>query len=151
MVGAVLAVAFAVPTFWIARRRRKAPEIHALLERTAYRYLDGGHVPLGVRARQAPLRPGLLLPPPRRGVLPPEGRLLDLGCGSGILLALLLTAREQAGRGDLPADWPPPPRLDLHGIEGSRKIAEVARRALGEEAHIETADLRDAPSSRRPG
>src|SRR6185436_5594900 len=81
----------------------------------------------------------------RTGALPPEGRLLDLGCGRGLLLALLLTAREQAEKGEYPAGWPPPPRLDLHGIEASRKIAEVARRALGAEARIDAADLRDLP------
>jgi len=146
--GAVLAVAFALPTYWLACRRRKAPEVHALLERTAHRYLAAGMFHwefVRGKLRYDPVYFSLL----REGTLPSEGRLLDLGCGRGLLFALLLTAREQAEKGEYPAAWPPPPLLnlhgDLHGIEGSRKIADVARRALGDEAHIDTADLRNLP------
>ena len=146
VVGTVLAVAFALPTYWFARRRRRTPELHTLLERTAYRYLAAGMFHwefVRGKLRWDPVYFSLL----RTGALPPEGRLLDLGCGRGILLALLLTAREQAERGEYPAGWPPP-RLDLHGdlhgIEGRRKIAGVARQALGGEARIDVADLQDA-------
>ncbi len=150
VVGAVLSLALALPTLWIARQRRKAPEIHALLERTAYRYLAAGMFDwefVRGKLRWDPVYFSLL----RAGVLPHEGRLVDLGCGRGLLLALLSTAREQAEHGEYPVGWPPPPRLDLHGIEGSQKIAEVARRALGEEARVDAADLRDIaelPSAR---
>jgi uncharacterized protein (DUF2062 family)/trans-aconitate methyltransferase len=142
--GIVLAVAFALPTYWIARRRRKAPEIHALLERTAYRYLAAGMFHwefVRGKLRYDPVYFSLL----RAGTLPPDGRLLDLGCGRGLLFALLRTAREQMEAGAYPEGWPPPPHLDLHGIEGSPKIVEVARRALGDEARIDAADLRAAP------
>src|SRR6185436_20993697 len=67
-----------------------------------------------------------------------------LGCGRGLLMSLLVTARERLGRGLYPADWPPPPALELHGIEASVKAARAARGALGDEARIDTADLRDA-------
>lgn len=143
VVGIVLAVALALPTFWIARKRRKAPEIHALLERTAHRYLATGMFHwefVRGKLRYDPVYFSLL----RSGALPEEGRLLDLGCGRGLLLSLLLTARERAEAGEYPQGWAPPPRLDLHGIEGSRKIAEVARQALGDEARIDATDLRDA-------
>lgn len=143
VVGAALAAAFALPTYWISRRRQKEPEIVALIEKTAYRYLAAGmfHWEL-VRAklRYDPVYFHLL----RQRVLPAEGRLLDLGCGRGIVLSLLLTAREQAGQGAWPAGWPEPPRLDLSGMEGGTKPAEVARQALGAEARIEVADLRTA-------
>ncbi len=144
VVGVVLAVAFALPTYWLALRRRKAPEVHTLLERTAHRYLAAGMFHWEFtrgKLRWDPVYFSLL----RAGALPPEGRLLDLGCGRGLLLALLLTAREQAEKNEYPAGWPPPPHLELHGIEASRKIAEVARRALGAEARIDAADLRDLP------
>ena len=140
VVGAVLALAFALPTFHIARQRRKAPEVHTLLERTAYRYLDAGMFHwefVRGKLRYDPVYVALL----RSGALPPEGRLVDLGCGRGLLLALVRTAREQAEKGEYPEGWPPPPCLDLHGIEGSQKIAEVALLALGDEARIDTADL----------
>ncbi len=77
-------------------------------------------------------------------MLPGEGRLLDLGCGRGILLSLLVTARERYDRGLYPEGWAPPPALRLHGIEGGEKPASAARQALEEEAEIVTADLRDA-------
>jgi uncharacterized protein (DUF2062 family) len=142
--GLVLGIAFALPSFWLARRRRKAPEIQALLERTAYRYLAAGMFHWEFtrgKLRYDPVYFALL----RSGALPAEGRLLDLGCGRGLLLALLLTAREQAEKNEYPQDWPPPPHLDLHGIESSPKIVEVARRAVGGEARVDAADLRDNP------
>jgi uncharacterized protein (DUF2062 family)/SAM-dependent methyltransferase len=152
-IGLLLALALAIPTFWISRKRRKAPEVHTLLERTARRYLDAGMLHWELmrgKLRYDPVYFSLL----RAGALPGEGRLLDLGCGRGLLLALLTTAREQAESGAYPADWAPPPRLDLHGIEGNPKIAKVAQQALGayaSDARIEAADLRDVttiPSAR---
>lgn len=143
VVGAVLAAAFGSFTLWAARRRQRHPCVEALLERAAYRYLDTGMFNwefVRGKLRHDPVYFNLL----RRGFLPPEGRLLDLGCGRGILLALLLTAREQAERGEYPESWAPPPPLDLHGIEGRPRDAEAARRALGDRATIETAHLRDA-------
>lgn len=142
VVGLLLGLALAFPTFWIARRRRKAPEVHTLLERTARRYLDSGMFHwefVRGKLRYDPVYFSLL----RAGALPAEGRLLDLGCGRGLLLALLTTAREQAESGAYPAGWAPPPRLDLHGIEGNPKIAKVAQQSLEPGATVLAADLRD--------
>ncbi|HBL30491.1 MAG TPA: hypothetical protein DD490_26955 [Acidobacteria bacterium] len=142
--GALLAAAFALPTWWFARRRRRCPRIQALLERTAFRYLASGMFHwefVRGKLRYDPVYFALL----QSGALPAEGRLLDLGCGRGLLLALLLTAREQAETGEYPADWPPPPHLDLHGIEGSHGIVDVARAAVGGEARLDARDLRDNP------
>lgn len=150
VVGLLLGLAFALPTFWVARKRRKAPEIHALLERTARRYLDAGMLHwefVRGKLRYDTVYFSLL----RAGKLPEEGRLLDLGCGRGLFLALLTTAREQAESGAYPAGWAPPPRLELHGIEGNLETAEVARKALGADARIDDTDLRDVttiPSAR---
>lgn len=143
VVGAVLAAGFGLFTLWAARRRQRHPHVEALVERTAYRYLDTGMFNwefVRGKLRHDPVYSNLL----RRGFLPSQGRLLDLGCGRGILLALLRTARELFESGEYPEDWAPPPVLELHGIEGRLKDAETARHALGEGATIETADLRDA-------
>ena len=59
--------------------------------------------------------------------------VLDLGCGRGILLAMLA----ERARGHRRA-------LELHGIEARTSHAGAARAALKGEAHVETADLRDA-------
>jgi uncharacterized protein (DUF2062 family)/2-polyprenyl-3-methyl-5-hydroxy-6-metoxy-1,4-benzoquinol methylase len=146
VVGAVLAAAFGFFTLWAARRRQRHPHVEALVERTAYRYLDTGMFNwefVRGKLRHDPVYFNLL----RRSFLPSEGRLLDLGCGRGILLALLQTARELKESGEYPEDWGPPPVLGLHGIESRPKDAEAARQALGDHATIETADLRDAAFS----
>ncbi len=80
-----------------------------------------------------------------QGILPDAGTLLDLGCGQGILLALLVAASERFRRGEWPAGWPPPPgHLDLRGIEVLEGRAGAARAALGDRARIECRDIRDA-------
>jgi len=81
----------------------------------------------------------------RRGGLPDRGTLLDLGCGQGLLLALLVAARDQFRRGQWPPDWPPPPlNLALQGVELDPGRAGVAQRALAGEARVVEQDVRDA-------
>jgi uncharacterized protein (DUF2062 family)/trans-aconitate methyltransferase len=143
VIGGVLAALFALLAWWLARRRQAHPEIEALLEEAACPYLKPGifHWEL-VRGklRHDPIYFNLL----RRGFLPPEGTLLDLGCGRGIVFALLLAAHVQTAKGKYPEGWAAPPSLTFHGIEGRPKVAEVAREALEVKAEIDTADLRTA-------
>lgn len=78
-----------------------------------------------------------------RGLFPARGTLVDLGCGQGSLLSLLVSAREQYQRGLWPAGWPPPPLdLELRGVELRADRASAARAALGGAATIEQADMR---------
>jgi uncharacterized protein (DUF2062 family)/trans-aconitate methyltransferase len=143
VIGALLAALFGGLTFWAARRRQLHPEIAALIEEGARRYKDAGMFHwefVRGKLRHDPLYFNLL----RRGFLPPEGLLLDLGCGRGILFSLLLAARDLHTQGTYPPDWAPPPSsLTFHGIEGRLKTAEAAREALSGEATIETGDLRN--------
>lgn len=60
------------------------------------------------------------------GVLPREGRLVDLGCGRGLLLAAIAATSS---------------KLSLVGVERRPAAAAVARRALGGRAEIVEADL----------
>jgi uncharacterized protein (DUF2062 family)/trans-aconitate methyltransferase len=144
LIGGVLAALFALLAWWLARRRQAHPEIEALLEEAACHYLKPGIFHwefVRGKLRHDPIYFNLL----RQGFLPPEGRLLDLGCGRGIVFALVMGAREQWGKGKYPEGWePPPPRLTFHGIEGRPKVAEAAREALGDKAGIDTGDLRTA-------
>lgn len=79
-----------------------------------------------------------------RGLIPHRARLLDLGCGQGLLAAILLTARASHARGQWPADWPAPPDPDeIRGIDLSRRDIDRAAAALPE-ARFECADIREA-------
>ena len=80
------------------------------------------------------------------GWLPASGVLVDVGCGPGLLLALVAQAIEDAHEGQWPPDgWPAPPAgLRLHGIELRPRAADLARYALGDAAEIQTADAREA-------
>lgn len=70
----------------------------------------------------------------RRIGWPTEGRVVDLGCGRGLMLALLAAhGRRQAP--DAPS------RVALHGVEYRPRMVRLARRALGGAAVIEEADL----------
>ena len=60
------------------------------------------------------------------GVLPREGRLVDLGCGRGLLLAVIAATDS---------------KLRLLGVERRPAAAAVARRALEGRAEIVEADL----------
>jgi SAM-dependent methyltransferase len=86
-----------------------------------------------------------------RGDLPAGARVVDIGCGQGLLASLLQACEQQASAGSWPASWPVAPSLlSYHGIElmpkdverGNTALAGV--RARGHVAHIECADMRDA-------
>ena len=80
-----------------------------------------------------------------RGWLSHSRRILDLGCGQGLLFAWLTAARDSFERGDWPPGWPAPPRFDrLVGIELMADETRRARAAVGHVAEFVQADLRDA-------
>jgi uncharacterized protein (DUF2062 family)/trans-aconitate methyltransferase len=143
-IGGGLAVILSLLTWWVARRRRAHPRQEALLEKAALPYLDTGMLNwefVRGKLRHDPLYFNVV----KRGVLPSTGRLLDLGCGRGILFSLLLAARAQAEAGDYPEGWALPPcGLSFFGIEGRPKVAAAARQALSGRAEIVNEDLRTA-------
>jgi cyclopropane fatty-acyl-phospholipid synthase-like methyltransferase len=78
------------------------------------------------------------------GLLHSGETLMDLGCGQGLMLALLLEARRTFEAGGWPPDWPEPPRFTtLVGVELRRRAASLAERALGGSARIVQADIND--------
>ncbi|MBP8295753.1 MAG: methyltransferase domain-containing protein [Burkholderiales bacterium] len=84
-----------------------------------------------------------------RGLIPDGDRLLDLGCGQGLLASWLLAARAQHGAGNWPAGWPPPPRLErIAGVELMPRDVARARVALGDAAAIVAGDIRSTDLGR---
>ncbi len=72
-----------------------------------------------------------------QGLIPDQARVLDLGCGQGILLALLATASEFFHVRNCPERWPLVPRgLRLRGIDMQAKAVHRARVGLGAQASI---------------
>jgi len=79
-----------------------------------------------------------------RGLIPDNARILDLGCGQGLLAAFLLAAGQLHAAGQWPADWPAAPRpRHLRGIELMPRDVDRARRALGDRAEFVLGNICD--------
>lgn len=82
-----------------------------------------------------------------QGLVPPAARVLDIGCGQGVLASLLLSAGRSAP-GDWPEGWAPAPcGTRVTGIELMPRDVARARAALageGEAARFVCADMRQA-------
>lgn len=67
------------------------------------------------------------------GLLPSSHpiKVLDIGCGQGLLSSWLLSAEAQYAKDDWPIGWPAPPVIaHVHGIELMPRDVERAERAL---------------------
>lgn len=78
------------------------------------------------------------------GVVAPAARVMDLGCGQGVLGALFAACGEEAAA--WPAAWPPPPvPASFHGIDIAPRDVERARDAGGPGMRFDRDDIRTAP------
>ena len=79
------------------------------------------------------------------GLLQERPRILDLGCGQGLLAAWLQAAARFCELGQWRSDWPPAPQpFSIRGIELMARDVERARRALGAGSGVERGDIRSA-------
>jgi SAM-dependent methyltransferase len=78
-----------------------------------------------------------------RGLVPDKARILDLGCGQGLLAAWLLAARQSYEAGQWPVGWPAPGRpTEIRGVDMQASDIQRAQTALGEPARFEQGDMR---------
>lgn len=144
IVGAALAAAFGALTFVVATRRARHPERSRLFEAAARPYLAAGYTDwewVRGKLKGDPFFRAVL----ERGLLPSNATIVDIGCGRGILFALLDAAAQLHGEKVWPPGWPPPPRdVVMYGIEKRRRRVEAARIALGGRATIVEEDARHA-------
>ena len=131
-------------TYVLMGRRYRDPDFTRLTAAAADRYLGTSLTAwefARAKLRGDPVYRAVLA----SGWLPASGVLVDVGCGPGLLLALVAQATEEAHDGHWPDGWPAPPAgLRLHGIELRPRAADLARYALGDAAEIQTADAREA-------
>lgn len=80
------------------------------------------------------------------GLLRGQPRILDLGCGQGLLTAWLQAASHCYEHGAWPRRWPPPPApSSLRGIELMEREVARARQGLGHSCEIVQGDIRAVP------
>jgi uncharacterized protein (DUF2062 family)/trans-aconitate methyltransferase len=142
VVGLVLAALTASGTHAVLRgSARKGPFV-ALVRRASDRYVQTSITAwefargklFNDPAYEAAVCGGML----RRG-----GSLIDVGCGQGLMLALLAEVQRDVRTGRWPASWPEPPLFDrMVGIEIRPRVAAIAQRALGEDAEVIVGDAR---------
>lgn len=79
------------------------------------------------------------------GLIPDAERLIDLGCGQGLLASWLREARKLYECGNWPPHLPPPPKLThIWGLELMQKDVDRARAALGDSTQFAQGDIRSA-------
>ena len=79
------------------------------------------------------------------GLIPPRARVLDIGCGQGLLASLLRACAAFDAQHRWPSQWAAAP-LSAHvtGIELMARDVHRARTALGDAAEFWCADMREA-------
>ena len=142
VVGAVLGGAAAAVTYAALRGRRRSEPFGEVVVAAADHYLATsitGWEFARAKLRSDPVYRHVLL----GGVLPSGGVLVDVGCGQGLMLTLLIEAARRARAGSWPADQPALPVFSqLIGLEPRPGVAHLARAATDGDALIVEGDAR---------
>lgn len=142
VIGVVLGTLFGLISLVISLRWKTSRFITQLRDAVSKRYVETGITNwefVRGKLKHDPVYYELM----RSGVLPRSGLLLDLGCGRGIVPALVRTSAELSAADEWADDWPPPPsELELVGVDSRARHVKTARTAMGDDARFEVADLR---------
>jgi uncharacterized protein (DUF2062 family) len=142
VVGGILGAVSGSLTYLTARAFATDPVFDALAQRAADRYIATSITAWEFargKLRADPLYRTVLT----QCRLPSGGTLVDVGCGQGLMLALLAEAASASRAGTWPKGVSPPPVFDrMVGVEMRRRVASVAARALAERATIVHGDAR---------
>ena len=143
VVGGVLGLVTGLSTYILARSGGGDPFFRSLVQRAADRYVSTSITAWEFargKLKGDPLYRTVLL----QSGLPSGGTLVDVGCGQGLMLALLAEAADSFRNRAWPESWRPPPVFDrLVGIETRPRVATLARRALADAATIVAGDARE--------
>ena len=131
IVGTALGLGIAALTWASVAHAPPLPaHLAHLFDAAAGRFLDVGVTAwefARAKLRRDPIYAAALTALPRSGET-----LVDVGCGQGLTLAVLVEAAAAVAEGGWPAGQAPPPRFArLMGIETRGRVAAMARRALG--------------------
>ncbi|MET0334875.1 MAG: class I SAM-dependent methyltransferase [Rhizobacter sp.] len=81
-----------------------------------------------------------------QGLIGPRARVLDIGCGQGLLASLLKASHGLHQQGRWPSQWAhPPAAARVTGIEMMPRDVERARASLGNAAEFVCGDMRHTP------
>lgn len=137
LIGGLMSITAAASTYAITGSQD--PFFAMLVERASCRYVDHSLVAWEF-ARGKLYRDPIYQTVLQSGLLPSGRTLIDVGCGQGLVLALLAEAYEVESAGRTA------PRFDrLVGIETRPRVARLARAALGDDALIVEADVHATP------
>ena len=147
VVGLILATMAAVVAYQVGRRLGADAPTSRLIEEASRGYVEAGvrhWFFVRGKLRWDPVYAEIL----RLGILPSSGRLVDLGCGRGILLSALRAARSLQEQGLWSREHPVPGEaVELVGIDVRDELLRVARIALGDRVHLISGDLLHVRSS----
>ena len=138
IVGLVAGVLIGVATFAAASARRLPTPIDRVFAAAADRYLDRSIT--AWEFARGKLRHDPVYRAALAELATANGTLVDIGCGQGLTLAVLIEARAMSdGEPSLPT-----PRFErLIGIDTRARVVRLAQRALGDNAEIRHATAPD--------
>jgi SAM-dependent methyltransferase len=80
----------------------------------------------------------------RLGLIPNNARVLDIGCGQGLMASMLWNAEQQQAKGNWFAGWAPAPKgVRLHGVELMQTDVNRANAALNQVVKLATFECAD--------